>query len=108
MSDKVIKGTEENFVSEVLESKIPVLVDFWADWCAPCRMTGPIVDQVAAEYEGKVKVMKFHVDECPEAAGQAGVTSIPAFMMYKNGKLVQSINGAMPLAQLKALVDGAL
>lgn len=108
MSEKVIQGTDQNFDQEVLQSSIPVFVDFWATWCAPCRMVGPFIEQLAKEYDGKIKVVKCDVDANPESAARFQVTSIPSLMMFKDGKMVKSATGALPLVQLKAFVDEVL
>lgn len=102
------KFTEDNFEAEVLRSDIPVLVDFYADWCNPCRMMGPVVAKVAAEYEGKVKVGKCNIDENMELARNCGVSSIPAFVIFKGGKAAMNFVGAMPAAELKQKVEQAL
>ncbi len=90
------KFTKLNFESEVLNSDKAVFIDFYADWCMPCKMMGPVVEKLAEEYDGKVKVGKINVDEQPELAGQFGVRSIPFFAIIKDGKLVDSALGAMP------------
>ena len=100
----VITITKNNFESEVLHSDKPVLLDFWASWCGPCRMLSPIVDQVAEE-RADVKVGKVNVDEQPELAGQFGVMSIPTLLVFKNGKLVNQSVGARPKAGVLALLD---
>ena len=93
----VITITKENFAQEVLQSAKPVLLDFWASWCGPCRMLSPIVDEVAEE-RGDVKVGKVNVDEQPELAGQFGVMSIPTLLVFEQGKLVRQAVGARPKA----------
>ena len=98
--------TKNNFASEVLQSDKTVLLDFWASWCGPCRMLSPIVDQVADE-RPDVKVGKVNVDEQPELAGQFGIMSIPALLVFKNGKLVNQAVGARPKALLRALLGKA-
>ena len=99
-----IKLTQENFEEEVLRSEIPVLVDFWATWCGPCRMVAPIVAEIAAEMAGKIKVGKVDVDENQALAVRYGVSSIPTLMVFKNGELVNSAVGARPKAQILALL----
>ena len=96
--------TEENFSREVEQSQLPVLVDFWADWCGPCRMLAPAVAQIAEEYEGKAKVGKVNVDEQPELAGQFDVMSIPTLLVFENGKLVNRAVGARPKSGVLSLL----
>lgn len=100
----VVTITKENFASEVLQSSKPVLLDFWATWCGPCRMLSPIVDQVAEE-RPDIKVGKVNVDEQPELAGQFGVMSIPTLLVFKDGKLVNQSVGSRPKAGVLALLD---
>lgn len=96
--------TEQNFEAEVLKSDIPVLVDFWATWCGPCRMLAPIIEQIAKEQEGKVKVGKINVDEEMNLAAAFGVQSIPTVMVFKNGKVTNMAVGVRPKAQLEAML----
>ena len=96
--------TRSNFQAEVLESDKPVLVDFWATWCGPCRMVAPIVAQIAEEQEGVVKVGKVNVDEEPGLAGRFGISSIPTLMVFKNGQLVTTAVGVRPKEQIEALL----
>lgn len=103
-----MKITNDNFKSEVLESDIPVLLDFWAEWCGPCRMLSPVVEEVAAEREGKIKVGKVNVDEEILLANEFGVSSIPTVVILKGGKSVAKMVGYMPKAELDAFIDGAL
>lgn len=87
---------EQNFQKEVLSADKPVLVDFWAPWCGPCRMVGPVVDKIAQDYAGKLKVVKINTDEAPGIAGQFNIMSIPTLMIFKNGERVDQIIGAVP------------
>jgi len=91
-----IKLTNENFKKEILESNLPALVDFWAPWCGPCNMVAPIIEEIAKEYEGKLKVGKLNVDEAPETASQYNVMGIPTLILFKNGKVVEQMVGAAP------------
>ena len=100
----VIELTSQNFESEVLKSDVPVLVDFWAPWCGPCRMVSPIVDEIAEEVQGKAKVGKVNVDEQGDLAAQFGVMSIPTIMVFKNGEAVITSVGAKPKAELLAML----
>jgi len=97
--------TDENFSKEVLESKDPVLVDFWAPWCGPCRLVGPIVEELAFEYQGKIKVGKVNVDENEQTAYKYGIRSIPTLILFKNGRPVDQIIGAVPKHILKKMID---
>ena len=91
---------ENNFDAEVLQSGTTVLVDFWAEWCGPCKMISPIIDEVASELKGKLKVGKVNVDEAQELAAKYGIMSIPTLLVFKNGEIVDQLVGAMPKAQL--------
>ncbi len=97
---KPIEFTDSNFDDEVLKSDKPVLVDFWAEWCGPCRMVGPIVEELAGEYEGKAKIGKVDVDSNPEVSVKYGIRSIPSLLIFKNGEVVDQIIGAVPKAHL--------
>ncbi|HHW31863.1 MAG TPA: thioredoxin [Clostridiaceae bacterium] len=107
-SDKVINLTEQNFDKEVLKSDIPVLVDFWAQWCGPCRAIAPIIDQLADDYEGRVKICKVNVDEENELASRYRVMSIPTILIFKGGQLVKSTVGGRPKAEFDALLNSVL
>ena len=100
--------TSTNFEESVLKSDVPVLVDFWAEWCGPCKAIGPSIEQLAAEYTGKAKVFKLDVDTEGDLAQQYGVMSIPALLVFKGGKEVDRMVGAAPKAQIAALIDRAL
>ena len=100
----VITLTEQNFAQEVLQSDKPVLVDFWASWCGPCRMVSPIVDEIAEELDGKVKVGKVNVDEEPELAGEYGIMSIPTLMVVKNGEIVNTAVGVRPKNAILSMI----
>lgn len=99
---------DKNFTSEVLQSGIPVLVDFWATWCGPCRAISPIVEELAKEYSGRVKITKLNVDENPATPAQYGVRGIPALLLFKDGMILDQIIGSVPKARLKALIEKAL
>ena len=100
-----LKITRENFENEVMKSDIPVLIDFWAPWCGPCRMMGPIIEQLADEYEGKAKVGKVNVDEEGELSQAFGVVSIPTIVLVKDGKVVKQAVGARPKAEVEAMLQ---
>ncbi|MEX0928925.1 MAG: thioredoxin [Balneolales bacterium] len=102
---KTIALTDDSFENEVLQSDQPVLVDFWAEWCGPCRMVGPIVEELAGEYEGKVKIGKVDVDSNPQVSTRYNIRSIPALLIFKNGEVVDQIIGAVPKAELKKQLD---
>jgi len=100
--------TDKNFSAEVLNADLPVLVDFWATWCAPCRSISPIVEDLAKDFTGKVKVAKLNVDENPGTPGQYGVRGIPTLILFKGGKVVDQVVGAVPKSRLVALLEKAL
>ena len=107
-SDKVVQLTDDSFESDVMKSSTPVLVDFWASWCAPCKAIGPVIDGLADEYDGKVKVAKLNVDENPATPGKYGVRGIPTLILFKDGKIVDQVVGAVPKNQLEGLIKKAL
>ena len=100
-----LKITRENFENEVMKSNIPVLIDFWAPWCGPCLMMGPIIEQLAEEYEGKAKVGKVNVDEEGELSQAFGVMSIPTIVLVKDGKVVKQAVGARPKTEVEAMLQ---
>jgi len=107
-SDKIITLTDQNFQDEVKAASTPVLVDFWAEWCAPCRMIAPVLDELAEEYDGKVKIGKVNVDDNRSIAAQYGVMSIPTLILFKNGEMVEQMVGAQPKENLAKVLQSAL
>lgn len=104
----MVKGTDQNFRQEVLEDAGVVLVDFWAEWCMPCRMLGPIIDRIAQAYTGRVKVVKVNVDENPLLSPHYDIMAIPTVKIFKAGQELQTIPGLLPEAALRRLLDQAL
>ncbi len=100
-----IQITDSTFEASVLKSSIPVLLDFWAPWCGPCRAIAPVVDELATEYEGKVLIAKMNVDENPATPGRFGIRAIPTFILFKNGQVVEQVTGASSKAALKDLLQ---
>ena len=100
--------TDASFKQEVIGSDIPVLVDFWAPWCGPCRMVAPVVEEIATQYEGKLKVVKINTDENPKVAGEYGIRSIPTLMVFKGGEKVGMHVGAVPKSTLSKTVEDIL
>ena len=103
-----INVNEADFQAEVLDSDIPVLVDFWADWCGPCKMVAPVVEKLAADYDGKVKVAKVDVDTNPQLSGTYGVRSIPTLLIFQQGEPVEQVVGALPERALEDKLEGVL
>jgi thioredoxin 1 len=99
---------DKNFADEVLNAQLPVLVDFWATWCGPCRSISPIIEELAKEFTGRVKVTKLNVDESPATPSQYGVRGIPTLILFKGGKILDQIIGAVPKARLIAMIEKAL
>lgn len=108
MSDKIVYATDASFADDVLNSDVPVLVDLWAPWCGPCKMIAPILDELAEELDGKVKIVKVNIDENQQTPAQLGVRSIPTLIVFKDGKPVATQVGALPKAQLAAFVEKSI
>lgn len=108
MSEKVIHVTDATFEAEVLQSQLPVLLDFWAPWCGPCKMIAPVLDQLAQELDGKVKITKINVDENQQIPAQFGVRGIPTLVVFKDGKAVATKVGALAKNQLEAFINASI
>jgi len=108
MSDKAVTITISDFEKQVISSTRPVLVDFWAEWCSPCRMLSPTVDQIAEEYQGRVVVGKVNIDEEPELATRFGVMSIPTLIVFKDGSVARKSVGVVPKEKIAAMLDETL
>ena len=107
MGDEV-NLTEATFDEEVLKSNIPVLIDFWAEWCAPCKMLGPTIEEIAAEYQGRAKVAKINVDQNPGLAQRYGIRSIPAIILFSNGEVADQLIGVQSKETIGAMIDKSL
>ncbi|MBF0621847.1 MAG: thioredoxin TrxA [Magnetococcales bacterium] len=105
MSENIIKGTDSMFEEEVLKSEIPVLVDFWAEWCGPCKQIAPVLDALAGEKAGKLKVVKLNIDHNPNTPGRYGVRGIPTLMLFKGGQIAATKIGALPRTKLYEWVE---
>lgn len=105
MSDNITAVTDDNFEAEVLSADTPVLVDYWAEWCGPCKMIGPIVEQIADEYDGKLRVAKLNIDENPNTPPKYGIRGIPTLMLFKKGEVAGTKVGAMSKEQLSEFVS---
>tara|TARA_X000001036_G_C20367098_1_gene678885 strand:- start:228 stop:554 length:327 start_codon:yes stop_codon:yes gene_type:complete len=105
MSEQLIHVTDDSFESDVLQSNAPVLVDYWAEWCGPCKMIAPILDEVASEYADKLKIAKLDVDQNAETAQKYGIRSIPCLMLFKDGDIIATQVGALSKSQLSEFID---
>ena len=105
MSDQIIHTSDDSFEQDVLQSAILVLVDYWAEWCGPCKMIAPILDEVAKEYEGRIKVAKLNIDENQQTPPKYGIRGIPTLMLFKNGNVEATKVGALSKSQLTAFID---
>jgi thioredoxin 1 len=107
-SPLIVALNQENFAKEVLQSTQPVMVDFWAEWCGPCKMISPLLDELATEYNGKVKIGKVNADEQQELAAQYGINALPTLLFFKNGQVVNQMRGARAKRDFKAALDGVV
>ncbi len=105
MSGEVVHVTDDSFESEVLQSSEPVLVDYWAEWCGPCKMIAPVLDEIATKYSGKVKIVKINIDDNPNTPPRYGIRGIPTLMLFKNGEVEATKVGAVSVSQLTAFID---
>jgi thioredoxin 1 len=108
LSDKIVHVTDDNFDEAVLQADTPVLVDYWADWCGPCKMIAPVLDEIADEYDGRVKVAKLNIDDSPNTPPRYGVRGIPTLMLFKAGEVEATKVGAVSKSQLIAFIDSNL
>jgi len=108
MSDSIKHVNDASFQADVLQSELPVLVDYWAEWCGPCKMVAPLLDEAAAKYQGRVTIAKLNVDENPDSAAKYGVRGIPTLMLFKDGKVATTKVGALSRTQLQAFLDESL
>ena len=108
MSDQIVHVSDATFDTEVLNSDIPVLVDFWAEWCGPCKMIAPVLDEIAGEYQGRVKIAKLNIDDNPNTPPRYGIRGIPTLMLFKDGEVEATKVGAVSKSQLTAFIDSNL
>ena len=108
MSDKIVQLTDDSFDTDVISATGPVLVDFWAEWCGPCKMIGPSLEELSEEYGEKIKIVKVNVDENPNSPSQLGVRGIPALFLFKDGVVISNKTGAAPKASLKEWIDSSI
>lgn len=108
MSDKIVYVTDDTFEQEIIKAEGPVLVDYWAEWCGPCKMIAPILDEIAEEYSGRLKVAKLNIDENPNTPPKFGIRGIPTLMLFKNGNVEATKVGAVSKSQLSAFIDSNL
>ena len=108
MSDKIVHLSDNSFDTDVLKAEGPILVDFWAEWCGPCQMIAPILDEIATEYEGKLTIAKLNIDENPATAPKFGIRGIPTLLLFKNGAVAATKVGALSKTQLKEFLDANL
>ena len=108
MSGVITHVTDDNFEREVLQSQVPVLVDYWAEWCGPCKMIAPILDEISEEYSGRLKIAKLNIDENPQTPPKYGIRGIPTLMLFKGGNVEATKVGALSKSQLTAFLDGHL
>lgn len=108
VSEQIVHVTDDNFEAEVLKSDLPVLVDYWAEWCGPCKMIAPVLDEITGEYAGKIKVAKLNIDENPNTPPRYGIRGIPTLMLFKEGEVEATKVGAVSKSQLIAFIDSNL
>ena len=108
MSEQIVHLSDDSFEAEVLQSSLPVLVDYWAEWCGPCKMIAPVLDEIAVEYAGKVKLAKLNIDDNPNTPPRYGIRGIPTLMMFKDGEVEATKVGAVSKSQLTAFIDSNL
>ncbi|MEJ2453414.1 MAG: thioredoxin TrxA [Candidatus Thiodiazotropha sp.] len=108
MSEQIVHVTDDSFESDVLKSSEPVLIDYWAEWCGPCKMIAPVLDEIATEYSGRLKVAKLNIDDNPDTPPRYGIRGIPTLMLFKNGEVEATKVGAVSKSQLVAFIDSNL